>query len=71
MKPIMVVRDVRMTGRFMSPMVASTASVEESMVAIWELAQRRMAGEDANKPSKPDDFSAILFRPSAQPGDTD
>jgi serine/threonine protein phosphatase PrpC len=51
--------------------VIRTGPVEESMVAIWELAQRRMAGEDANKPSKPDDFSAILFRPSAQPGDTD
>lgn len=45
--------------------------VAESMVTIWELAQHRMAGHDDNKPSKPDDFSAILFRPAAQANGTD
>jgi hypothetical protein len=30
---------------------------------LWRLARKRMDGDDPNMPSKPDDFSAILFRP--------
>jgi serine/threonine protein phosphatase PrpC len=37
--------------------------VAEAVEALWDLARRRMLGEDDSKPSKPDDFSAILFRP--------
>lgn len=36
--------------------------LDKAMAAIWELAAQRMQGEDKDKPSKPDDFSAILFR---------
>jgi len=31
---------------------------------LWQLARQRMDGTDPKKPSKPDDFSAILFRPA-------
>ena len=41
-----------------------TGPLGESMTQLCELAQRRMAGIDPDKPSKPDDFSAILFRPA-------
>ncbi|HJP04018.1 MAG: protein phosphatase 2C domain-containing protein [Gammaproteobacteria bacterium] len=37
--------------------------VAEAVETLWDLARRRMLGEDDSKPSKPDDFSAILFRP--------
>ena len=37
----------------------------EAVAELLTLARRRMEGEDADKPSKPDDFSAILFRPKA------
>ena len=36
--------------------------LDEAMNYIWELAAKRMQGDDDGKPSKPDDFSAILFR---------
>ena len=36
--------------------------LDTAMQSIWELAAERMQGEDEDKPSKPDDFSAILFR---------
>jgi serine/threonine protein phosphatase PrpC len=35
--------------------------LDECMQKIWDLAAKRMLG-DKDKPSKPDDFSAILFR---------
>jgi serine/threonine protein phosphatase PrpC len=38
--------------------------VAEAVETLWDLARRRMLGEDESKPSKPDDFSAILFRPA-------
>ena len=31
--------------------------------ALWQRSRSRMDGKDADKPSKPDDFSVILFRP--------
>lgn len=39
-----------------------TGPLDEAIQALWDLAASRMRGEDENKPSKPDDFSAILFR---------
>ena len=39
--------------------------VAEAARALWILARSRMDGTDTSKPSKPDDFSAILFRPRA------
>lgn len=36
--------------------------LDVAMQSIWELAAERMQGSDEDKPSKPDDFSAILFR---------
>ena len=37
--------------------------VSDAARALWILARSRMDGHDTDKPSKPDDFSAILFRP--------
>jgi serine/threonine protein phosphatase PrpC len=37
--------------------------LEEAISALWKIARRRMDGTDPDKPSKPDDFAAILFRP--------
>ena len=37
--------------------------VAQAITELWKLARQRMDGTDKNKPSKPDDFSAILFRP--------
>jgi serine/threonine protein phosphatase PrpC len=39
--------------------------VTDAALALWTLARSRMDGNDTDKPSKPDDFSAILFRPKA------
>ena len=44
--------------------IIRTGSLEQNIVELWALASRRMAGEDKDKPCKPDDFSAILFRPA-------
>jgi serine/threonine protein phosphatase PrpC len=38
--------------------------VGEAVAELWKLARQRMDGTDKDKPSKPDDFSAILFRPN-------
>ena len=39
-----------------------TGALEESALAVMELARRRMAGGRAENPCKPDDLSLILFR---------
>ena len=39
--------------------------VSDAAKALWTLARARMDGTEAGKPSKPDDFCAILFRPAA------
>jgi serine/threonine protein phosphatase PrpC len=39
--------------------------VTDAAKELWTLARSRMDGHDTDKPSKPDDFSAILFRPKA------
>jgi len=39
--------------------------VADSITALWKLSRQRMDGDSEGKPSKPDDFSAILFRPAA------
>ena len=36
--------------------------LEDALKTVWELAAKRMQEENTDKPSKPDDFSAILFR---------
>ncbi len=41
-----------------------TGSVDDGLLKLWELTSKRMAGAHKGKPSKPDDFSAILFRPA-------
>jgi serine/threonine protein phosphatase PrpC len=38
--------------------------VAEAITELWKLARQRMDGSEKDKPSKPDDFSAILFRPN-------
>lgn len=43
--------------------IIRTGSVAENIRELWRLTSRRMAGTEQGKPSKPDDFSAILFRP--------
>jgi serine/threonine protein phosphatase PrpC len=35
----------------------------QAVAELWKLARQRMDGTETDKPSKPDDFSAILFRP--------
>jgi serine/threonine protein phosphatase PrpC len=42
--------------------------VADAARALWTLARSRMDGTDPDKPSKPDDFSAILFRPRVAKG---
>lgn len=44
--------------------IIRTGSVADSLAQLWELTAKRMAGAHKNKPSKPDDFSAILLRPN-------
>ncbi len=43
--------------------IIRTGSVADGLLKLWELTAKRMAGAHKGKPSKPDDFSAILFRP--------
>jgi serine/threonine protein phosphatase PrpC len=43
--------------------IIRTGPVGEGAAALCRLARKRMANGDKDKPSKPDDFSAILFRP--------
>jgi serine/threonine protein phosphatase PrpC len=38
-------------------------SIEKAIVGLTEIAQKRMKTEAQGRPSKPDDFTAILFRP--------
>jgi serine/threonine protein phosphatase PrpC len=40
-------------------------SIEEAMVGLTEIAQKRMQTEAQGRPSKPDDFTTILFRPKS------
>jgi serine/threonine protein phosphatase PrpC len=40
-------------------------SIEEAMVGLTEIAQKRMQTEAQGLPSKPDDFTTILFRPKS------
>ncbi len=42
--------------------------VADAAAALWQLARQRMDGSDPTKPSKPDDFSCILFRPGKPAG---
>lgn len=44
--------------------IIRTGSVADCLLQLWQLTSRRMAGTAKTKPSKPDDFSAILLRPS-------
>lgn len=45
--------------------IIRTGSIGECLLQLHDLTSKRMAGAHKNKPSKPDDFSAILFRPAA------
>jgi serine/threonine protein phosphatase PrpC len=45
--------------------VIRTGPVSEGAAELCKLALERMDGADPDKPSKPDDFSAVLFRPNA------
>lgn len=45
--------------------IIRTGSVADNLRELWQLTARRMAGAHKGKPSKPDDFSAILLRPAA------
>ena len=45
--------------------IIRTGSVADGLRELFELTAKRMAGAHKNKPSKPDDLSAILFRPAA------
>ena len=38
-------------------------SIEKAVIGLTEIAQNRMITEAPGRPSKPDDFTAILFRP--------
>jgi serine/threonine protein phosphatase PrpC len=40
-------------------------SIEEAMVGLTEIAQKRMQTVAQGRPSKPDDFTTILFRPKS------
>ncbi|MGI9291843.1 MAG: PP2C family protein-serine/threonine phosphatase [Gammaproteobacteria bacterium] len=44
--------------------IIRTGPVAESIIELSKLAQRRMYEEEQDMPSKPDDFSVILFRPA-------
>ena len=46
--------------------IIRTGPVGEGAAALCQLARKRMANGEKDKPSKPDDFSAILFRPNVQ-----
>jgi serine/threonine protein phosphatase PrpC len=45
--------------------IIRTGPVGEGAAELCKLALERMEGEDSDKPSKPDDFSAVLFRPNS------
>jgi serine/threonine protein phosphatase PrpC len=45
--------------------IIRTGPVGEGAAQLCKLALERMEGEDSDKPSKPDDFSAVLFRPNS------
>ena len=45
--------------------IIRTGGLSENLQQLYDLTAKRMAGAHKNKPSKPDDFSAILFRPAA------
>ncbi|MCP4001125.1 MAG: serine/threonine-protein phosphatase [Gammaproteobacteria bacterium] len=44
--------------------IIRTGPVGEGAAQLCKLALERMAGKEPDKPSKPDDFSAVLFRPN-------
>jgi serine/threonine protein phosphatase PrpC len=44
--------------------IIRTGPVGEGAAELCKLALERMEGNDSDKPSKPDDFSAVLFRPN-------
>lgn len=44
-----------------------TGDAEKSLFETMELARRRMRAEDAWFEGKPDDLSAILYRPQSRP----
>jgi len=44
--------------------IIRTGSVAENLLKLWQLTEKRTAAAHRGKPSKPDDFSAILFRPA-------
>lgn len=48
--------------------IIRTGSVADSLEELWKLTAKRMAGAHKNKPSKPDDFSAVLLRPASNNG---
>jgi serine/threonine protein phosphatase PrpC len=57
-----------LTDNVMQEEIVNTIRVgplDTAILALTDLAQGRMAGEKAGEPSKPDDFSAILFRRAA------
>lgn len=41
--------------------------LDKAILALTDLAEGRMATEAPGRPSKPDDFTAILFRPTTRP----
>ena len=43
--------------------IIRTGSVSDNLLELWKLTEQRMAGTNKNKPSKPDDFSVVLYRP--------
>jgi serine/threonine protein phosphatase PrpC len=45
--------------------IIRTGPVADGITELCRLAQQRMYEEEPDKPSKPDDFSAILFRPTS------
>jgi serine/threonine protein phosphatase PrpC len=45
--------------------IIRTGPVGEGAAQLCKLALERMEGEDSDRPSKPDDFSAVLFRPNS------
>lgn len=42
-------------------------SLEKAIVGLTEIARNRMSTEATGRPSKPDDFTTILFRPKQRP----
>jgi serine/threonine protein phosphatase PrpC len=46
-----------------SVQIIRKGSIEKAVIGLTEIAQNRMSTEAPGRPSKPDDFTAILFRP--------